>query len=456
MLSSACGGGGQGSGDAASDSASEVEAEAEAAGSEASASSDGTSSSSSASEESGEATGDGDGDGDGDIPDPIDCGTPTFEGLRRLPYLQNVGASATTVAWATTSGGAGQLRVAANKDGPWESFDASSRNFDAAYTGEEVDYLAYEARATGLEAGQQYCYEVWEGDTRLAGGLRLETAWTDERSVRILAFGDSGNASAEQLAVRDEFMKRDYDVFLHLGDMAYNDGTFVEFKERVFDIYADLLHRTPTWPTMGNHEVKTDGGQPYLDLYYLPEVALNPAHNEHYYSFDYGDVHFVSLDSNDAFLIAAAALDSSSDTTMLDWLRDDLANSQKPWKVAFFHHPPYSSSERDPNFIVRNSLLPILEGGGVDMVLVGHDHHYERSYAIKEGSVSSHQEGGIFYFVAGAGGAGMREATGDWWTASVNDQKNSFLSLRISGCTAYGEVVALDGELVDSFQLPGC
>jgi 3',5'-cyclic AMP phosphodiesterase CpdA len=251
-------------------------------------------------------------------------------------------------------------------------------------------------------------------------------------------------------------LEHDYDVFLHLGDMAYGDGTFPEFKERVFDVYTDLLHKTPTWPTMGNHEYNTDQGQPYLDVYYLPEMALNPDQHEQYYSFDYGDVHFISLQSNDAPLITSIALDGLSDTTMLDWLRADLAASDKPWKIAFFHHPPYTSSERDPNVIVRGSLLPILEEGGVDLVLSGHDHHYERSEPVRGGVPARHEDGGIVYFVAGAGGAGLRETDAQWWTEEIDDTRHSYLSIRISGCTAYGEVIALDGEQLDTFELPGC
>jgi len=390
-------------------------------------------------------------------PEPeLDCGTPSYAGLRRAPYLQSVMPDSVRVAWAAELAGEGVLRVGSSADGPWSEIPATAELFTTERTTEEVEYTAYDAMADGLEPGTQYCYEVWLDGEAVATGLRLETAWLDDRAVRIIAFGDSGNASPEQMAVRDRMLERDFDVFLHLGDMAYGDGTFPEFKQRVFDIYADFLHATPTWPTMGNHEFKTEQGQPYLDLYYLPEVALDPAQNERYYSFDYGDVHFVSLDTNDLIVLGAIAQDANSDTTMLDWLRQDLAESDKPWKIAFFHHPPYSSSERPPNFVVIDGIVPLLEDGGVDIVLSGHDHHYERTVPIKAGATAPHEQGGIYYFVAGAGGAGVRDAFGDWWTEVYNDEKHNYLSLTIDGCTAIGEVVDLDGETLDSFELPGC
>ena len=246
-------------------------------------------------------------------------------------------------------------------------------------------------------------------------------------------------------------------IFLHLGDMAYGSGTFTEFEAHVFDIYRDLLHEVPTYPAPGNHEYKTEVGQPYLDVYYLWEQALRETDQERYYSFDYGDVHFVSLDSNGETLLPAAIdTENLMDDDMLDWLEADLAASDKPWKIAFFHHPPYTSSERDPNVLVRNGLLPLLEAGGVDLVLCGHDHHYERTKAIKEGEPVLHEEGGIYYFVVGSGGAGLRVATGDWWTEAVDDQNHAFLDLRVRGCTAIGQAISLDGDVIDEFELDGC
>ena len=396
-----------------------------------------------------------------DIPE-VDCGAVEFPegtGLRRYPYLQSVGPTSARVAWTSTTGGPGMVRVAPSADGPWSEFAADWRLFETAYTYDVEDYTAYDATLTDLEPNSAYCYEVIEDGEVLARGLSLGTAWAseDDRTVRIVAFGDSGDASDSQKGLRDQMLTRDYDVFLHLGDMAYGSGTFTEFEERVFDIYRDLLHEVPTYPTPGNHEYKTEVGQPYLDVYYLWEQALRDADQERYYSFDYGDVHFVSLDSNGETLLPAAVdVNDENPDDMLNWLEADLAATDKPWKIAFFHHPPYSSSERDPNVLIRNGLLPTLEAGGVDLVLCGHDHHYERTKAIKEGDPVLHEEGGIYYFVVGSGGAGLRAATGDWWTESVDDQNHAFLDLRVRGCVAVGQAINIEGDIIDEFELDGC
>lgn len=391
---------------------------------------------------------------------PGACGTPTFReplGLRRHPYLQSTGQDTIRVAWTSTEEGVGAVEFATSPSGPWIRMEARRELFDVERTKDVVDYWAYDATLTGLEDGKTYCYRVAQGDELLAEGLTFSAAWSDpDRPIRILAFGDSGNGSPDQMAVRDTFMDKEFDLFLHLGDMAYGSGTFVQFEDYVFSVYKDLLHKTPTWPTMGNHEYKTRLGRPYLDVYYLPEQAVLEEDQERYYSFDYGDVHFVSVETNDGPLIEAAIYDTVDEPNMLEWLRQDLAASDKRWKIAFFHHPPYSSSERDPNGAVRANVLPILEEGGVDLVLTGHDHQTERTKPIWQGELAEDNPRAITYIVAGAGGAGLRVTEAEWWTAFVDDKRHSFVSLEINGCTLTGEAIAAGGEVTDSFELDGC
>ncbi len=100
---------------------------------------------------------------------------------------------------------------------------------------------------------------------------------------------------------------------------------------------------------------------------------------EHYYSFDYANIHFISLDSMTA--------DRSPDGAMATWLQNDLASTTATWIICFFHHPPYTKGSHDSDTEVeliqmRSNILPVLEAGGVDLVLSGHSHTYERSCLI--------------------------------------------------------------------------
>jgi len=98
---------------------------------------------------------------------------------------------------------------------------------------------------------------------------------------------------------------------------------------------------------------------------------------EAYYSFNYGNMHFVCLDSYDS--------DRDPSGDMLTWLQSDLAANTQPWLIAFWHHPPYTKGSHDSDnegelIDMRENALPILESHGVDLVLTGHSHSYERSY----------------------------------------------------------------------------
>src|SRR6185295_4674728 len=100
---------------------------------------------------------------------------------------------------------------------------------------------------------------------------------------------------------------------------------------------------------------------------------------EAYYSFDFSNAHFICLESYET--------DRSSGGAMMTWLREDLDSTNQTWVIAFWHHPPYSKGSHDSDdetelIQMRKNALPILEEGGVDLVLSGHSHSYERSYLI--------------------------------------------------------------------------
>lgn len=383
------------------------------------------------------------------------CGTPTAvdeRGLRRWPYLQNIQPWSAHVVWTATAGETATVRYARVDDDQWYTMDAVPQAYPASQTLDEEDYTAWDARLIGLEPGVDYCWELWSDGEPLVVGGALRTAWRDDGGISLIAVGDSGNGSAEQLALRDQMLEVDADVFLHLGDMAYGDGTYVEFERHMFDVYRELMQAMPMWPTPGNHEYKTNIATPYINVYYLPEQAWRDNEHEYYYSFDYGNVHFVSLDSNDTRGLTTLG-DSGDD--MLDWLEHDLTTNTRPWVVLFMHHPVYSSGQHGNTTWLQNSVLPILEDYDIDLVLVGHDHHYERTHAVLAG-MASDDPYAITYVLAGAGGAGLREATGDWFTAEVNDEVHSFLHFEIDGCAGVGRAIDLDGNEIDRFEIDGC
>jgi chitodextrinase len=171
-----------------------------------------------------------------------------------------------------------------------------------------------------------------------------------------------------------------------LGDNAYNDGKDYQYETAVFDMYPEILRQAPVWPTRGNHDKSFTLGNganaPYYDIFTLPmagEAGGLLSGTESYYSFDHANVHFIVLDS--------FGWSSTPPATMLTWLENDLLATAQDWVIAYWHHPPYTkgshNSDTESRLIeMRETVLPILEDYGVDLVLGGHSHSYERSYLL--------------------------------------------------------------------------
>jgi len=252
----------------------------------------------------------------------------------------------------------------------------------------------YEARLTGLKPDARYYYAVYDGDKRLAGGDESYHFTTSpvpgvDKPMRFWVVGDSGTGSQIQAAVHWAMLnltaseKHPIDFFLHVGDIAYSKGTDDEFQKHCFAMYEPTLRNAVFWPAMGNHEGwssrGTTGIGPYHDAFVLPingEAGGVASRTEAYYSFDFGRAHFISLGSHDQDLKATAP--------MTRWLRADLERTKADWIIAYWHHAPYTKGSHDSDTDsrmaeMRSRIMPILEAGGVDLVLTGHSHIYERS-----------------------------------------------------------------------------
>jgi hypothetical protein len=255
---------------------------------------------------------------------------------------------------------------------------------------------------SGLEPSTRYYYSIGSAAQRLVGtnGIGSEY-WFDtsppvgtRRPTRLWVLGDAGTAGNgapdRQESTRNAFYNYaatngQPDIWLLLGDNAYNSGTDPEHQRAIFDMYPTTLRNKFVWPTLGNHETSmstTATDFPYLHIFSLPrngEAGGVPSGTEKYYSFDYANIHFICLDSMTS--------GQTANTPMANWLREDLAAASAEWIIVFFHHPPYTKgnhdSDREQDLVnIRQNLLPIMETNGVDLVLCGHSHAWERSYFI--------------------------------------------------------------------------
>jgi hypothetical protein len=303
--------------------------------------------------------------------------------VTRGPYLQSMTPGSVVVRWRTNAPTNSRVAVGASPGSFTSVADLSALTTE------------HEVTLTGLTPNTTYYYAVGSTTGPLAGGdanHRFVTAPMagHAKPTRVWVIGDSGTANASAAAVRDAYLAytgaRGTDVWLMLGDNAYQDGTDPEYQAAVFDMYPTLLRQTPLWPTLGNHDGHTANSStqsgPYYDIFTLPtqaEAGGISSGTEAYYSFDYGNIHFISLESFET--------DRSPSGPMLTWVRADLALTTQPWIIAFWHHPPYSKGSHDSDVDIelremRQNALPILEAAGVDLVLSGHSHSYERSFLI--------------------------------------------------------------------------
>jgi predicted MPP superfamily phosphohydrolase len=244
-------------------------------------------------------------------------------------------------------------------------------------------------------------------------------------SVKFAVIGDTGTGDKHQLAVAKQLAatraKFPFGFVIMVGDNIYGGNSARDYDRKFAIPYKPLLDEgIKFYAALGNHDDPSE-------RYYKP-FNMN---GERYYTFKPADgVRFFALDSN------------YMDEKQLKWLDDQLATSGSEWKIAFFHHPPYSSGEtHGSNETLRTQLEPRFVKAGVNVVLTGHEHFYERVKPQK----------GIAYFITGSS-AKLREGniTQTELTAKGFDSGYTFMIVEIVGNDLYYQAITDTGKTVDS------
>ncbi|MES2005596.1 MAG: metallophosphoesterase family protein [Bacteroidota bacterium] len=317
--------------------------------------------------------------------------------LIRGPYLQVATDTSMVIRWRTDASTRARVRVGTT---PGEL----NKNIDDLSLQTEHKILV-----KGLTPNTRYYYSIGTLKDTLQYGpdnyFNTLPVPGKEGTYRIGVFGDCGYLSVNQLNVRDQFVKylgnNELNAWILLGDNAYNDGNDMEYQAKFFNPYKEtLLKKYPVFPTPGNHDyhdadftaefAQQTHTTPYYQNFSMPEkgeaggvASGNPA----FYSFDIGNIHFISLDSygmeeNKYFLFDTLG-------PQVEWLKKDLAaNRNKGWVVVYSHYPPYSKGTHDSDTDgimtgIRENLLRVLDNYEVDLVICGHSHVYERSRLMK-------------------------------------------------------------------------
>ncbi len=248
-------------------------------------------------------------------------------------------------------------------------------------------------------------------------------------SIKFLAIGDTGTGGRQQKELAEvmfEYRKIfPYEFVIMVGDNMYGGEKPEDFKKKFEDVYRPLLDQgVKFYASLGNHDEST---QRFYKLF-------NMNGNE-YYRFNQGDISFYALNSN------------YMDKRQIKWINDEMGSDASEWKIAFLHHPPYSSGKKHGSSSgIRKVTEPLFLKYGVDVVFTGHEHFYERLKPQND----------IFYFITGAGG---KLRSGDVkpnspLTAKAFDKDLSFMLLEISNDLLHFQVISRGGETVDSGNLP--
>ena len=318
---------------------------------------------------------------------------PGIINLTRGPYLQMGNETAVTIRWRTD----------APTDSRFEAGTSLGNYTHSAYNATLT--TEHEVRLTGLSADTKYFYRFGSNNQYLQSDadnfFRTAPPATATGKVRLAVFGDCGrNDNNYQTATLNSY--RNYvsndpaSIMLLLGDNAYNSGTEAEYTSNFFNVYSgNILKNHVLFPSPGNHDYansassQVDHNIPYYSIFTMPtagECGGVASGTEAFYSYNWGNIHLLSLDSYGYETGSTRLYDTLG--PQVTWIKNDLDANTGKWTIAYWHHPPYTmgshNSDTESELInMRQNFIRILERYGVDLILCGHSHDYERSYLLR-------------------------------------------------------------------------
>jgi len=359
------------------------------------------------------------------------CGPSRSTTVIRGPYLQWLRPNAITIVWETVD------EVDSMVDfGPTAAYGSTATDCDST--------SRHEVTVTGLNPYTVYHYRVRSGAQVLSDDRTFKTAaGPGQTSFTFAVLGDTQSgidpakdhmgryrrsATEGHTAAMVWLNGLNPDFYLHTGDLVAR-GAELSAWDEFFSFEGDLMSRISMFPTLGESE---ENHYNYFRIFHLPN-------NERWYSFDYGNVHFVCLQI-DGFA------DATPGSEQYRWLENDLAGTNKPWKIAFFHFPPYSYGQGGSKPEARH-VHSLFTKYGVKLVFSANDRNYQRFVV-----------DGVTYVVTGGGGGAIMKLTGgsEFLPVYMEEMKH-VMRVTISGNTLSSVAIrtAPDpvGEEVDPFTL---
>ena len=356
------------------------------------------------------------------------------------PYLQDVSDDSFCVMWETSIPLKGRVLLAKSER------HILKPDLKLAVAENEAKFL-HKLTVRDLEAGELYFYQVininTNGDTLVGPVTQLVIPDYDHSAINFTVVGDNqGHIKCWERVTQLMFEEAPQFV-IHVGDMVAYGHHKDDWTDEFFKQAQNLMRHVPMYPAIGNHEMNDEKYYQYF----------NRAYDDAFYTVKKGDLRLIFVDTNKDLLTGSARYKR---------LEKTLANCKERWKVVIHHHPPFTSDiasyrsslmatadKGDPNiFHLRN----LYETYGVDLVLSGHVHGYERSYPIAKNHIDS--ENGVVYIITAGGGGGCNPPSSykEWFTLKSKKQMH-YLNVQIEGNKMKVEAIDTSRIVFDTWEL---
>ncbi|MFC3773630.1 phosphodiester glycosidase family protein [Paenibacillus sp. GCM10012303] len=327
-------------------------------------------------------------------------------------------------------------------DGPGVmKFAGSSYLFNTTDTG---TVRVHKAVAESLEPGTEYMFRVGDGNGNYSVNGSLQTAAASGERTKFIFLADSQASNEAGFKLWGDILKKamadhpDAEFVVQGGDLV-EDG----YKENEWNMWfkaaQDVLMNTTVVPVVGNHEVTgTRKTEDYLAHFNHPQNGIDSLKGSNF-SFDYKNAHFVVLNSEYDF------------EQQKEWMRKDLAATDKKWKIVAFHRGPFGSMYDSAH--IRDEWTPIFDEFHVDLVMNGHDHVYVRTYPMKDKKPAADGEGTV-YIVGGSTGPKFYQVWArEWQQVTDGEQVQMYVAAEIDGDEMKFVVKTINDRVVDQFKL---
>lgn len=379
-----------------------------------------------------------------------------------------------TITWRTNTtvktGIVQYIKLGGNSMSTQQTDVVTPKEFDSAASDKNVGKMnMFTVTIKGLDAGSKYMYRVGDG-TNWSKFSTFKTEETQVDDFKFLLFGDSqsGNAIVPEYTPWHDTIQNAYKAnkdarfFVNMGDLVEIGQNYSHWNDW-FNSADGVINNIPDMVVQGNHETYDNSYNSTKPQYLTNQFNVYQNGPDglkgQTYSYNYGNAHFVVLDSQeDEETTIAKGADILE--PQKKWLDTDLSTAaQNPnikFTFVFFHKTPYYNKANRANTAVKNAFTPIFDKYHVDVVFNGHDHGVSRTFPIKGDEFYSRPSDGTVYYVTGrSGNKYYNDLSSKVWDSFFYDPQDQpcYESVEVKGGAATIKSFKQDGTLIDTYVI---